>query len=211
MTACSDERLADGARRELVEHILPFWRKHTVDLQRGGFVAEMSNDLRLNETAAKGLILNARILWTFAAAYRYTQSDHDARLAHRAYDVPARAFPGPAARRFSLAARSAGTTARQYEENLRTGVRRLCAGRILSHVRRFTGAMRSNRCLSADRTIQPRRSVRRLRRIAVARLATDRRRAAERKGPERKEVDEQSPARAGSLHESAACRGPTRC
>ena len=85
MTACSDERLADGARRELVEHILPFWRQHTVDLQRGGFVAEMSNDLRVNETAAKGLILNARILWTFAAAYRYTQSDHDARLAHHAY------------------------------------------------------------------------------------------------------------------------------
>lgn len=85
MTACSDERLADGARRELVEHILPFWRKHAVDSQRGGFVAEISNDLRRNDTAAKGLILNTRVLWTFAAVYRYTQSEHDAQLAHRAY------------------------------------------------------------------------------------------------------------------------------
>ena len=32
----------------------------------------MSNDLRVKEDASKGLILNARILWTFAAAYRGT-------------------------------------------------------------------------------------------------------------------------------------------
>jgi mannobiose 2-epimerase len=86
MTAPSDKELAASARRELLEDILPFWRRHTVDERRGGFIGQMSNDLHIQDDAPKGLILNARILWTFSAAYAYTQDDQDRALARRAYE-----------------------------------------------------------------------------------------------------------------------------
>jgi mannobiose 2-epimerase len=78
--------LAASARRELLEDILPFWRRHAVDERRGGFIGQMSNDLRVQDEAPKGLILNARILWTFSAAYAYTQDQTDRTLARRAYE-----------------------------------------------------------------------------------------------------------------------------
>jgi mannobiose 2-epimerase len=78
--------LAASARRELLEDILPFWRRHVVDQRRGGFIGQMSNDLRVQDDAPKGLILNARILWTFSAAWAYTQNDQDRALAQRAYE-----------------------------------------------------------------------------------------------------------------------------
>lgn len=82
----TDATLVAEARRELLENILPFWRDRTVDTGRGGFIGEMSNDLRVREDAPKGLILNARILWTFSAVSAYTHAPQDAALAHRAYD-----------------------------------------------------------------------------------------------------------------------------
>ena len=51
--------LAASARGELLEDILPFWRRHAVDHERGGFIGEMTNDLVANPEAGKGLILNA--------------------------------------------------------------------------------------------------------------------------------------------------------
>jgi mannobiose 2-epimerase len=86
MSTLSDKLLAANARRELLEDILPFWRTRTLDQRRGGFIGQMSNDLRVQEDASKGLILNARILWTFSAAWRYTQDEQDRVLARRAYD-----------------------------------------------------------------------------------------------------------------------------
>jgi mannobiose 2-epimerase len=95
MTFPSDEQFAADVRRELLENILPFWRERSVDGLRGGFIAQMSNDLRLQENASKGLILNARILWTFSAAYRYTQNCEDRFLAERAYDYLTSRFYDP--------------------------------------------------------------------------------------------------------------------
>jgi len=83
---CPCYELAASARHELLEDILPFWRRHAVDERRGGFIGQMSNDLRVQDDAPKGLILNARILWTFSAAYAYTQDDQDRALAQRAYE-----------------------------------------------------------------------------------------------------------------------------
>ncbi len=82
----SDKEFATSARRELLEDILPFWRQRTVDQRRGGFIGQMSNDLQIQDDAPKGLILNARILWTFSAAYAYTQDEQDRALARRAYE-----------------------------------------------------------------------------------------------------------------------------
>jgi len=76
----------------LTGNILPFWRERCVDHRRGGFIGWMSNELRVDADAAKGLILNARLLWTFAAAYSYTQLSQDAELAQRAFGYLTRFF-----------------------------------------------------------------------------------------------------------------------
>ena len=44
--------------------------KKMVDRERGGFYGRITGEDVLEETASKGAILNARILWTFSAAYR---------------------------------------------------------------------------------------------------------------------------------------------
>lgn len=92
MAAWTDQTWLADVRSELLDDILPFWRRHSVDEQHGGFIAEMSNDLRLKPDAPKGLILNTRILWTFSAAYRYTHNPEDRDLAHRAFDYLLRHF-----------------------------------------------------------------------------------------------------------------------
>ena len=51
-------------------NILSFWMSKMVDHENGGFYGQMTGDGLLVETAEKGGILNARILWAFSAAYR---------------------------------------------------------------------------------------------------------------------------------------------
>jgi mannobiose 2-epimerase len=55
---------------ELLSDILPFWLKYTIDEEHGGFHGQIANDLTIDPRADKGIILNARILWTFSRAYR---------------------------------------------------------------------------------------------------------------------------------------------
>lgn len=62
---------------ELRENILPFWIRHTVDRQNGGFYGEISHDLVVRNKAERGALLTSRILWTFSSAYRhYRQADY---------------------------------------------------------------------------------------------------------------------------------------
>jgi cellobiose epimerase len=86
------EILRDSIERELQGNLLPFWRERSLDHDGGGFVAEMANDGALNTNAFKGLILNARLLWTFSALYRELADERDLVLARRAYDYLAKYF-----------------------------------------------------------------------------------------------------------------------
>ena len=54
----------------LTTNILPFWMNKMVDREHGGFYGRMDGTGVLHPEAEKGAILNARILWTFSAAYR---------------------------------------------------------------------------------------------------------------------------------------------
>jgi cellobiose epimerase len=78
--------LRNSIERELHNNLLPFWRERSPDHAGGGFIAEMANDGTLNGSAPKGLILNARLLWTFSALYRDMGDTCDLALAGRAYD-----------------------------------------------------------------------------------------------------------------------------
>jgi len=57
--------------RDVVENnILRFWLDKMQDAERGGFYGRMTGEGELCKDADKGCILNARILWSFSAAYR---------------------------------------------------------------------------------------------------------------------------------------------
>lgn len=63
------QALAKQVRIELKENILPYWQKK-MTAPEGGFHGRIDGHERLDPEAHKGAIMNARILWTFASAYR---------------------------------------------------------------------------------------------------------------------------------------------
>jgi mannobiose 2-epimerase len=71
---------------ELRSNILPFWLKYAIDAEFGGFRGQITNDLVIYPRANKGLILNARILWTFSKAYAVYREEVYLETARRAYD-----------------------------------------------------------------------------------------------------------------------------
>jgi len=78
--------LRERVERELLGDILPFWLNYAVDPEYGGFRGQIANDLTIDPLAHKGLILNARILWTFAKAYKVYGRETFLRTAQRAYE-----------------------------------------------------------------------------------------------------------------------------
>lgn len=71
-------------QQELENNILPFWMSHMVDGKRGGFFGRIAGNNINDEEAPKGAILNARILWTFSAAYRLLKKEQYLSMATRA-------------------------------------------------------------------------------------------------------------------------------
>lgn len=71
-------------RSELENNILPFWMNKMEDNEQGGFYGEITGDDELRPEASKGAILNARILWTFSAAYRLLKKPEYLKTATRA-------------------------------------------------------------------------------------------------------------------------------
>ncbi|MGC0778724.1 MAG: AGE family epimerase/isomerase, partial [Candidatus Acidiferrum sp.] len=80
------EGLREQVERELLGDILPYWLNYAVDHEFGGFRGQIANDLTIDPLAHKGLILNARILWTFAKAYQVYRGEVYLRTARRAYE-----------------------------------------------------------------------------------------------------------------------------
>ena len=64
------EDLQNEVQWELENNILPFWMNRMIDSEYGGFHGQITGNNQRVVHAPKGAILNARILWTFSAAYR---------------------------------------------------------------------------------------------------------------------------------------------
>ncbi|MFC0515019.1 AGE family epimerase/isomerase [Mucilaginibacter angelicae] len=71
---------------EELKNILNYWLNHTVDEVNGGFWGKIDNDNQVTPGAAKGSVLNARILWSFSAAYNQNPDEAYLQAAKRAYD-----------------------------------------------------------------------------------------------------------------------------
>lgn len=78
----------------LVNNILPFWLKME-DQERGGFYGQMTGMGELRPNANRGCILNARILWSFSAAYRVLKRIEYLEAATRAKDYILQHFVDP--------------------------------------------------------------------------------------------------------------------
>jgi mannobiose 2-epimerase len=76
----------DGFKQELTENILPFWMDKMQDKEYGGFYGRIDGYNKLHKNATKGAILNARLLWTFSAAYRVLKDEQYLETAQRAFD-----------------------------------------------------------------------------------------------------------------------------
>ncbi len=64
----------------LTQNILHFWLNHMVDHEHGGFYGRIDGSGVLHPDAEKGAILNARILWSFSAAYRVLKAIDNSQL-----------------------------------------------------------------------------------------------------------------------------------
>lgn len=62
--------LKEEVKSNLVNNILPYWINNMADVKNGGFLGSISGMEVPDANSPKGAILNARILWTFSAAYR---------------------------------------------------------------------------------------------------------------------------------------------
>ena len=69
--------LKQEVQEVLETNILPFWMNKMVDHEHGGFYGRIDGQEQLHADAEKGAILNARILWSFSAAYRVLSKRSD--------------------------------------------------------------------------------------------------------------------------------------
>ncbi|MGA2329303.1 MAG: AGE family epimerase/isomerase [Bryobacteraceae bacterium] len=79
-------------KKELVGNILPFWMRHTVDRQNGGFYGTISCDLKVDRESPRAAVVNTRILWTFSAAALKLGDPQYREMADWAYDYIAGKF-----------------------------------------------------------------------------------------------------------------------
>ncbi|TCO10866.1 AGE family epimerase/isomerase [Natronoflexus pectinivorans] len=78
-------KLKNELKQEYIS-ILDFWKNHTADEENGGFYGELCNDGTPNSEAIKGVVLNTRILWTFASAYNFLKNEQYLKVADLAYN-----------------------------------------------------------------------------------------------------------------------------
>lgn len=71
-------------KKELTENILPFWIDRMPD-RSGGFIGRIDGKGTERPDSEKGAILNARIMWTFASAWRVFGKKEYLETAERAY------------------------------------------------------------------------------------------------------------------------------
>jgi mannobiose 2-epimerase len=78
--------MKSAAMEELTHNIMPWWIKRMPDHQRGGFYGRIDGSGNIIPDAPRGGILNARILWSFAAAYMKVRDPLCLEMATRARD-----------------------------------------------------------------------------------------------------------------------------
>lgn len=95
MSQAEPESKWNTLRKELateLQEILNWWSVEMVDEANGGFYGRIDGHNVLHSDADKGIILNTRILWTFAAAGRISGERSHRLIADRAYHAVRKHF-----------------------------------------------------------------------------------------------------------------------
>ncbi|WP_445455155.1 AGE family epimerase/isomerase [Flavobacterium sp. HNIBRBA15423] len=74
-----------SAVQEELDSLLHYWENHSIDDKNGGFIGQIDYNEIKKYDSEKGAVLNARILWTFSAAYPFTNNPNHLVLAERAF------------------------------------------------------------------------------------------------------------------------------
>ena len=77
-------KLSNEMLAVLTDNILPYWMDKMTDSVHGGYYGRITGKEILMPESEKGAILNARILWTFSAAYRLLKKEEYLEAATRA-------------------------------------------------------------------------------------------------------------------------------
>jgi mannobiose 2-epimerase len=88
------KNLQREAQDEL-NNILNYWLNNAIDTDKGGFFGKIDNDNHIHPDAPKGSVLNSRILWTFSAAYRFSNNNQHLDAATRAFQYLIEHFIDP--------------------------------------------------------------------------------------------------------------------
>ena len=68
-----------------LKSILDWWSQYMIDETNGGFYGSVNNENVADSSAAKGIVLNSRILYFFSAAYNFTNEEKYLAIAFRSY------------------------------------------------------------------------------------------------------------------------------
>lgn len=79
------QQYRSSVEKEL-ENILQYWSTFCPDALNGGFYGKISNDNIADTSAPKGLVLHARILWTFSASIQRNPNAQHAAMAQRVFN-----------------------------------------------------------------------------------------------------------------------------
>jgi len=69
-----------------LDNVLKYWSTYTIDTVAGGFYGAVDNENIPDADTIKGSVLNARILWSFSAAYNLWKKPEHLQIAKRALD-----------------------------------------------------------------------------------------------------------------------------
>ena len=80
------QALAQWAKNDLENNLLPWWEQHTIDEEQGGFYGAVDKHNQPIKDAPRFVVLNARLIWTYAAAYATTKNPVHQQMAKRAFE-----------------------------------------------------------------------------------------------------------------------------
>lgn len=85
-------RLKESVYGELSDNILPFWINHSRDIHNAGFFGVLDNQNNGNTSEPRSVVMTARHLWTYSAAYRVFRDAYLLEAARYAYSVLSSSF-----------------------------------------------------------------------------------------------------------------------
>jgi mannobiose 2-epimerase len=94
MSASADKGIPD-LRDHVLTHVLPFWERHSIDRDHGGFITHLARDGTITDSSAKFLVMQTRMIYSFACGFDLGGPADWLKLAGQGVDFLLRHFRDP--------------------------------------------------------------------------------------------------------------------